>query len=152
MTQFWDKQIQRADHLAKQSSGSSELLAFYAQLLRAQKEIYELLRGRKGWLPSGDLERDLSPIHYSLAAFLKTVATHGPASLAAEAHNLSETTPEAINEMLLSYWRNPRHTVFRESNSAALCTLAGRKRSYASRARTGRRRALLSVLWRQGAG
>jgi len=27
MTYFWDKQIQRADHLAKQSSGSSELLA-----------------------------------------------------------------------------------------------------------------------------
>ena len=112
MTQFWDKQIQRADHLAKQSSGSSELLAFSAQLLRAQKEIYEFLRSRKDWLPSGDLERDLSPIHQSLTSFLKTVATHGPASLAAEAHNLSETTPEAITEMLLSYWRNPSDIQF----------------------------------------
>ena len=64
MTYFWDKQIQGADQLAKQSSGSSELLAFYAQLLRAQREIYEFLRSRKNWLPSGDLERDLSPIHH----------------------------------------------------------------------------------------
>src|SRR5205823_10424368 len=35
-----------------------------------------------------------------------------PASLAAEAHNLSQTTPEAINEMLLSYWRNPSDIQF----------------------------------------
>src|SRR5437660_9903266 len=117
MTQFWDKQMQRAEHLAKQSSGSSELLTFYAQLLRAQKEIYEFLRSRKDWLPSGDLERDLSPIRQSLTSFLKTVETHGPASLATEAHNLSETTPEAITEMaitemLLSYWRNPSDIQF----------------------------------------
>ena len=112
MTQFWDKQIQRADHLAKQSSGSSELLAFYAQLLRAQKEIYEFQRSREDWLPSGDLERDVSAIHHSLASFLKTVETYGPASLAAEAHNLSEITAEAIDEMLLNYWRNPSDIQF----------------------------------------
>src|SRR2546430_11150750 len=112
MTQFWDKQIQRADHLAKQSSGSSELLAFYAQLLRAQKEIYEFLRSRKDWLPSGDLEGDVSAIHHSLAFLFKTVETHGPASLAAEAHDLSEATAEAIDEMLVNYWRNPSDVQF----------------------------------------
>jgi len=112
MTQFWDKQIQRADHLAKLSSGSSELLAFYAQLLRAQKEIYEFLRSRKDWLPSGDLEGDLSAIQPSLGSFLKTVETDGPASLAAEAQNLSETTGEAFDEMLLNYWRNPSDVHF----------------------------------------
>jgi hypothetical protein len=37
VSSFWDKQIERADELAAQASGSKELLTFYAQLLRAQK-------------------------------------------------------------------------------------------------------------------
>jgi FdhE protein len=40
------------------------------------------------------------------------VETHGPASLAAEAHKLSEATGEAIDEMLLNYWRNPLDVQF----------------------------------------
>ena len=37
MTEWWDKQIQRADHLAPKANGSKELLKFYASLLRAQR-------------------------------------------------------------------------------------------------------------------
>jgi len=59
MTDWWDKQIHRANHLAPQANGSKELLKFYAQLLRAQKDVYEFLRGCQSWLPSGDLECDL---------------------------------------------------------------------------------------------
>ena len=44
MSKFWQKQIERADDLAAESSGSKELLTFYAQLLRAQEGIYEQLR------------------------------------------------------------------------------------------------------------
>src|SRR5207244_12966091 len=104
MTQFWDKQIQRADHLAKQSSGSSELLAFYAQLLRAQKEIYEFLQSRKDWLPSGDMERDLPVIREAWPVLLKRVKAYGPEILAAEAHDLIDTNADIVNEMLISYW------------------------------------------------
>ena len=67
MPSFWDKQIERADELAAESSGSKELLSFYAQLLRAQKEIYEAFRGRTHWLPSGDLETDLPVIQSSMS-------------------------------------------------------------------------------------
>jgi hypothetical protein len=52
MSDWWDKQIKRADQLAPQANGSKELLTFYAQLLRAQKDVYECLRGRESWLPS----------------------------------------------------------------------------------------------------
>jgi len=41
MIEWWDKQIQRADQLGAQANGSKELLTFYAQLLRAQKDIYD---------------------------------------------------------------------------------------------------------------
>jgi formate dehydrogenase maturation protein FdhE len=43
MSNFWNKQIERADQLAADASGSKELLQFYAQLLRAQEEIRDLV-------------------------------------------------------------------------------------------------------------
>ncbi|HKU75241.1 MAG TPA: formate dehydrogenase accessory protein FdhE [Pyrinomonadaceae bacterium] len=104
MLTFWNKQIERADYLAAESSGSKELLAFYAQLLRAQAEIYESFRSRKNWLPSGDLETDLPVIQSSMMVLLDTVALHGPTSLKA--------TPDTITEDLLDYWRSPSDTQF----------------------------------------
>ena len=65
MAGFWNKQIDRAEYLATQSSGSQELLAFYARLLRAQSEIYEAFRSRRDWLPSGDLENDVDVVRSS---------------------------------------------------------------------------------------
>lgn len=112
MTKWWDKQIQRADQLTTQSTGSRELMVFYAQLLRAQKEIYEFLRSRKGWLPSGNIEDDLATIRDALPGFLKAVEAHGPEALAAEARVLSEKSAEAIDELLTSHWCNPSDIQF----------------------------------------
>ena len=67
MSDFWDKQIERADLLAGESGGSKEMLRFYAQLLRAQKEIYLAFRGRTHWLPSGDLENDVAVVQASMS-------------------------------------------------------------------------------------
>jgi len=104
MSSFWNKQIERADYLATESSGSKELLAFYAQLLRAQSEIYDLFRSRKDWLPSGELTTDLPVIQSSMPVLLDTVARHGPATLTAE--------PDTITEDLFEYWRSPSDTQF----------------------------------------
>src|SRR5712691_3814047 len=112
MTGWWNKQIQRADQLAEQSNGSRELLLFYAHLLRAQQEIYEFLRGRKDWLPSGELELDLPVVRGALPGLLRTVASQGPASLAAEAHDLSESESKVVDERLMSYWHSPTDTQF----------------------------------------
>jgi FdhE protein len=106
MTNWWDKQIQRADQLIPKANGSKELLTFYAQLLRAQRDIYEFLRSRPDWLPSGNLEADLPVLVDSLPAFLRVVESHGPAALAAEAHELSAANTQAIAERLLAYWRD----------------------------------------------
>lgn len=112
MTGWWEKQIGRADQLAVQAGGSKELLTFYAQLLRAQSEIYEFLRSRRQWLPSGDIERDLPVIRVALPGLLQTVATHGPETLAAEAHDLSQASDDVIDEMLVSHWCNPSDIQF----------------------------------------
>src|SRR5215813_11292878 len=112
MSNFWDKQIQRADYLANESSGSKELLTFYAQLLRAQAEFYDSLRSRKNWLPSGDLETDVPVVRSSMTALLQSVAQHGPTSLASEAQMLLAAEPDLITEQLSEYWRNPSDTQF----------------------------------------
>jgi FdhE protein len=110
MANFWDKQIDRADELAAEPSGSKELLAFYAQLLRAQQQIYESLRSRRDWLPSGDLEIDLPAV--SSTGLLESVVQHGPASLAEEARELLAAEPVVIAAKLVEYWRNPTDTQF----------------------------------------
>lgn len=106
MTQWWDKQILRADQLILQANGSKELLKFYSHLLRAQRDVYEFLRGRKDWLPFGDLESDFPVLRDALPGFLKVVEAHGPESLSAEAKGLSETDPQAVAERLMTYWLN----------------------------------------------
>src|SRR6185503_2628009 len=109
---FWNKQIERADYLAGEPSGSKELLTFYAQLLRAQADIYDSLRSSKNWLPSGDLETDLAVVRSSMTGLLKTVAKHGPTSLASQAQALLVAEPDIIATDLLDYWRNPSDTLF----------------------------------------
>lgn len=112
MPEFWDKQIERADLLAGESSGSQELLRFYAQLLRAQKEIYEEFRGRTHWLPSGDLENDVGVVQSSMSGLLQRVARNGPEPLAEEAQALLTTEANVMVQDLLSYWRSPSDTQF----------------------------------------
>lgn len=112
MSNFWKKQIERADYLAAESSGSKELLTFYAQLLRAQEKIYESLRSRREWLPSGDLEADLPAIQSLSNNLLETVAQHGPSSLAAEAQELLAADAGVMAHQLFDYWRNPSDTQF----------------------------------------
>jgi FdhE protein len=112
MSSFWNKQIERADQLAAETSGSKELLAFYAQLLRAQQEIYEALRSRKNWLPSGDLESDVTVIQASMSGLLQRVARSGPVSLAESAQALLDTESNVMAEDLFEYWRSPSDTQF----------------------------------------
>ena len=114
MTEWWDKQIQRADRLAPKANGSKELLKFYAHLLRAQKNIYEFLRGCKNWLPSGDLEQDLPMVVNALPGFLRVIESCGPASLAGEAQDLSKADPQVLAQRLMMYWGNASDIQFFE--------------------------------------
>jgi formate dehydrogenase maturation protein FdhE len=111
-TESWDRRIARADHLASTNEASRELLVFYSNLLRAQKEIYEHLRGRKMWLPSGDLRQDLSVLLIELPAFLLTLESCAPPILAEQATRLSHQKDGEVHEMLLEYWRAPSDIQF----------------------------------------
>lgn len=114
MTEWWDKQIQRADELVPKANGSKELLEFYAHLLRAQRDVYEFLRGREDWLPSGDLKNDLPVLIAALPGFLQVIQWHGPEALAVEAHDLFQADPQVQFERLMRYWGNGSEIQFFE--------------------------------------
>lgn len=112
MKESWDSHIHRAEALASERSEAKELLTFYAKLLGAQKHVYEYLRSRKGWLPSGRLEQDLAVVQPAMHNLLDTVQLNGPAPLADEARRLIEASESEINELLLEYWRAPSDVQF----------------------------------------
>src|SRR5258705_13245812 len=101
----WDARIKRAKELAQGATATNELLTFYAKLLQTQKNIYESLRSRRGWLPSGSLSDDLSILREYLPALLQAVESIGPTPLAEQAGTLMSASREALDEMLLEYWQ-----------------------------------------------
>ena len=107
---FWQKQTSRASELARTSGATNELLVFYAQLLRAQGEVYEFLLNQRDWRPSGELETDLPVFRSTFATILRTVEQAGPSSLVDIARRLE--SGEAIDDMLLNYWQVPSDTNF----------------------------------------
>ena len=100
----WDANISRAHELAGSSTPASELLTFYATVLTTQKQIYESLRGRRDWLPSGSLEDDLPVLLDYLPSFLQSVLSVSPPALAEQA--------SASDELLLEYWHNRSDKLF----------------------------------------
>ncbi|MCI0391010.1 MAG: formate dehydrogenase accessory protein FdhE [Acidobacteria bacterium] len=112
MKEWWDTHIARAEELTSRNHEARELLEFYAQLLRAQKDIYEFLRGCKGWLPSGSLEQDLSFFRVAMPRLLNVVKSRGSEALAGEAHNLLHASQEEMDKMLIEYWRVPTDLQF----------------------------------------
>ena len=107
MAEFWDKYIHRAEEVSAQDSAPTELLDFYVKLLRVQKQIYESLRSRRDWLPSGFLTEDLHVVKSYFPILLSLVDEHGPAALKSEAQTLSGVKEKAVEELLLTYWHFP---------------------------------------------
>lgn len=108
----WGKLRHRAEMLASKNEATRELLVFYAELLRAQEEIYQHLRSRKGWLPTGSLEQDLTVIRAPLGRLLQAVRLHGPPALAEEARALLEASEQEVDAVLIAQWRLPSDTQF----------------------------------------
>ncbi|HEU4766787.1 MAG TPA: formate dehydrogenase accessory protein FdhE [Pyrinomonadaceae bacterium] len=106
---FWQKQIRRAEELAGRSDVSHELLVFYARLLQAQSDVYQLLTARD---LSRDLDRDLPAFRSAFSLILKAVEDAGPRPLVEHAQVLRTQSMEAIDELLLSYWQSPSDTEF----------------------------------------
>jgi formate dehydrogenase accessory protein FdhE len=88
------------------------LLAFYGKLLRIQREVYEELRRRQGWLPSGRLEQDLPVLRAMVPKLLDVIEECGPAALSGEAQHLRRASEGELDLLLLTYWHEPSDLQF----------------------------------------
>ena len=107
----WDARIERADYLAPKNDATKELLIFYGQLLRVQKEIYEYLH-RPDRLLTGTLEEDLPRIRAMLPELLRRVEASGPVALREQAQTLLRMSDAERDEMLLEQWYAPLDVQF----------------------------------------
>ena len=119
MAESWDRRINRTRELAfREDDAAWPLVAFYGTLLRLQKELYDFVRGRPGWRPTGALDRDLAMLRPQVPALLRGVAAAGSSktsqnpTLAREASLLLEGPASAIDELLLNYWHTPSDRQF----------------------------------------
>lgn len=101
----WDKAIERTHQLAESVAPARELLTFYATVLASQRDLYESLRGIRDWLPSGELEQDLSVLHRYLDPFIQSVSSVSPPALSEQAAHVS-------TETLLHYWHDRSDKLF----------------------------------------
>ncbi|MGH9822648.1 MAG: formate dehydrogenase accessory protein FdhE [Blastocatellia bacterium] len=99
--------IKRARVLGDRYRESTELLHFYARLLSSQKEIYDHINSKKGWLPSGNLEKDLPVLRPRMRKFLSSVESYGTEQLRQNAKELRKAGDDEIDGMLADQWSQP---------------------------------------------
>jgi FdhE protein len=114
----WDARIRRADELARKYPFASEILSFYRQIAKLQRELAAGLESAR-FLGAAGHEfgplrecADLTLVLPRFPGFLEAVALCAPAPLAARAREL--TAGDAERELLLAaYWQNGgRHEPF----------------------------------------
>jgi len=112
--EYWSSLIERTEILAAANEATRDILTFYAAILQAQKDIYENLRSREHWLPSGNLEEDLSVLRQLLRILLVPVEERGPSTLVEEAQVFINAPESEVDQLLLHQWQNPSDTRFFE--------------------------------------
>jgi formate dehydrogenase accessory protein FdhE len=109
----WNDRIARAKKLASENMASTELLAFYADLLTVQEQSYRWIRAKLARDTSSSFERDLPAVREQFSNLLDLVARRAPQPLALEARRLLEDDDRAaVDDMLLAYWQTPSDRSF----------------------------------------
>jgi FdhE protein len=106
MPETWDQRIRRALDLARDHEQARTLLAFYAELLTVQKQLYARFKAQLGKSFSGELEAEVAAVAAEAPPLLHAVVMHGPVTLAAAATQLLEADG-ALENLLLDYWHHP---------------------------------------------
>jgi len=114
LNNYWDSLIHRAQVLAAANQATRDILNFYEAILGAQKDIYENLRRREQWLPTGNFEADVLVLSQMMPILSGVVEKHGPSVLAEQAATLTKATEDEIGQSLIRQWRSPSDTRFFE--------------------------------------
>lgn len=130
----FDARIRRAELLPSKYPYAVEILRFYAQIARSQRDLYARWSKNREVTsrvnPTGSLRDELflPPLLREYPAFLKIVSQHAPAPLAAHAKQLLEDAggrETRWSEVLAKYWADGcRHEPALEDERSTFCARA----------------------------
>ncbi len=110
MRDLWAGAVARAERLAEEDAAAAGVLRFASHLLRTQGAMYAGLCNGPGL--TGRLDLDRARVRLLLRPLLEVVAAHGPDPLARGAVELQRADADAIDELLIEYWRAPSDDQF----------------------------------------
>jgi formate dehydrogenase accessory protein FdhE len=109
----FDARIRRADYLASQHVFATEILRFYSQIAKFQKNLYAEAAKDFGKNPAarslpslrvGYLALDTTSALPKLQSFLSLIEQAGPPALAAVARQISQLETASLRSLLEAYW------------------------------------------------
>ncbi|MGA8441020.1 MAG: formate dehydrogenase accessory protein FdhE [Candidatus Sulfotelmatobacter sp.] len=103
----WQRRIRRAENLAAQHPFAGQILTFYIQTARFQRDLYQrvevALASRDRFSPA---DPGLPELLASFPVFLTLVEEKAPARLAGVAHELRNLPPDSRTDMFNQCWTN----------------------------------------------
>jgi FdhE protein len=95
----WDQRIGRAERLAKEYPVSAEMLHFYAEVARFQKNTYERLKTEDGLQPAS--------VRADFPSFLRLIQRIGPPAISEQARKMADNG--ASFDDILEAWNSSDH-------------------------------------------
>ncbi|MGH9843114.1 MAG: formate dehydrogenase accessory protein FdhE [Blastocatellia bacterium] len=100
----WEQRIERATELGRSTAHARDILVFYAEVLKWQRDLYHQIAAASAREPlTGHFDRDLPIFLDQLDSLFALVRQCGSEALAAQADQLS-ATKETWFEMLAASW------------------------------------------------
>src|SRR5271157_1201251 len=104
-TKEWDKRVARAADLAERFAYAREVLAFYGEVLKLQKRIFQEANAESSVADDAPLRMrlDAAAAKRYLPALLALAEEHGPEKLAEDASAVRAMSPEEQQQMLRKF-------------------------------------------------
>lgn len=104
----WQRRTKRAEELARQYPFAAEILGFYAEVVRFQKDLYQQLEASSRQTNQTQAQLagppELGPLVARFRPFLAMAAKNGPAPLAAVARELDAASDDERLHLLNAFW------------------------------------------------
>ena len=104
----WQRRTERAKDLARLYPFAAEILRFYGEVVRFQKDLYHRLEGSPGRKHSPKPQvagpPELGLLLARFRPFLSVVQAHGPAQLAQAARQLDAGSGDSHTQLLNAFW------------------------------------------------
>jgi FdhE protein len=121
---LWQQRIRRAETLAAQHPFATQILKFYIQIARFQRDLYRRLEGSSAVVSLSSGPPELPELLSSFPKFLALVEKHAPVRLAQLAHDILQAPSTSWSDLLNNVWSAPGQPSDHPTDPTAFLALA----------------------------